>query len=74
LTDEEGDAFLFQVKKEPPQGARVRVALTDDDVEEDLSQYPLATAKGTFKKEDFFQKKGDVEKEIDDRASSKLQS
>ncbi len=34
---------------------QVAVESEDDSSEEDLSQYPLATANGTFKREDFFE-------------------
>jgi len=59
----------FIVNKDLPEKARVEVALTaaDEQLEEDLSQYPLATANGTFRKEDFFQNKEDEEEEEDEK-------
>ena len=38
-----------------PAFFQVAVESEDDSSEEDLSQYPLATANGTFKREDFFE-------------------
>lgn len=48
-----GDPKIFV--EDSPYSARVVAAESEDETAEDLSQYPVATANGTFHKDDFFE-------------------